>query len=78
MTSPDNNVGAGDRMAIKLLVAAGFVTEAKANEALQIAHGFAPGPLSPATPSDGSVEPNMRAKNHDGPCWRNSHADCGC
>ncbi|RWU16209.1 hypothetical protein [Xanthomonas phaseoli] len=29
-----------DRMAIKLLVAAGFVTEEKANESLRIAHGF--------------------------------------
>ena len=37
-----------DRMAIKLLVAAGFVTEAKANEALNIAHGFDKGPLEPA------------------------------
>lgn len=36
----------GDRMAIKMLVAAGFVTEAKANEALQIAHGFTPGTLA--------------------------------
>src|SRR5690606_30432619 len=36
-----------DRMAIKLLVAAGFVTEDKANEALRIAHGFDKGPLAP-------------------------------
>jgi hypothetical protein len=37
-----------DRLAIQMLVAAGFVTEAKANEALQIAHGFDAGPLAPA------------------------------
>lgn len=45
--------GKGDdpgRMAIRLLVAAGHVTEAKANEALCIAHGFEPGPLAPAAP----------------------------
>lgn len=36
----------GDRLAIKLLVAAGFVTEEKANEALNIANGFADGPLA--------------------------------
>ncbi len=38
---------APDRMAIQMLVAAGFVTDAKANEALQIAHGFISGPLEP-------------------------------
>lgn len=45
--------GKGDdpgRMAIRLLVAAGHVTEVKANEALCIAHGFEPGPLAPAAP----------------------------
>lgn len=21
---------------------------------------------------------SVRGKKHDGPCWRNSHADCGC
>ncbi len=36
-----------DRMAIRLLVAAGFVTEDKANEALRIAHGFDKGALAP-------------------------------
>jgi hypothetical protein len=38
---------APDRLAIRLLVAAGFVTEEKANEALQIAYGFEPGPMQP-------------------------------
>ncbi|MBB3759260.1 hypothetical protein [Xanthomonas arboricola] len=37
--APSDPVGP-DRMAIKLLVAAGFVTEEKANESLRIAHGF--------------------------------------
>lgn len=37
-----------DRQAIRMLVAASFVDEAKANEALQIAHGFATGELAPA------------------------------
>lgn len=36
-----------DRTAIRLLVAAGFITEEKANEALCIAHGFSEGPLAP-------------------------------
>lgn len=40
--------GNADRMAIKMLVAAGYVTEAKANEALNIAHGFDKGPLAKA------------------------------
>lgn len=35
-----------DRAAIRLLVAAGFVTKEKANEALNIAHGFSDGPLA--------------------------------
>lgn len=39
---------ANDRLAIRMLVAAGYVAEAKANEALQIAHGFATGQLAPA------------------------------
>lgn len=34
-----------DRMAIHLLIAGGFVTLGKANEALAIAHGFTVGPL---------------------------------
>lgn len=38
----ENAEAAPDRMAIKLLVAAGLVTEAKANESLNIAHGFLP------------------------------------
>ena len=42
-----------DRMAIRMLVAAGFVTEAKANEALNIAHGFDKGPLTPQARPDG-------------------------
>ena len=54
-TTPAALKGGEDRMAIKLLVAAGFVTEDKANEALNIAHGFAPGPL-PATPAGGGGE----------------------
>lgn len=33
-------VASADRMAIKMLVAAGFVSEDKANESLRIAHGF--------------------------------------
>jgi len=37
-----------DRMAIKLLVAAGFISEEKANEALSIAHGFSKGQLATA------------------------------
>lgn len=41
--------GNADRMAIGMLVAAGYVTEAKANEALQIAHGFEKGPMQPRT-----------------------------
>ncbi len=36
-----------DRQAIRMMVAAGFVTEAKANEALNIAHGFTNGELQP-------------------------------
>ncbi|UZB05495.1 hypothetical protein OM948_08595 [Xanthomonas citri pv. fuscans] len=40
-TAPPTPAHVGqDRMAIKLLVAAGFVTEQKANESLRIAHGF--------------------------------------
>lgn len=39
-----------DRKAIRMLVAARLVTEAKANEALQIAHGFTRGELTPAQP----------------------------
>lgn len=49
----------GDRMAIKMLVAAGFVTEAKANEALQIAHGFTSGELA-ARPGGEGATPAMR------------------
>ncbi|MGH8463065.1 MAG: hypothetical protein ACRER5_02895 [Pseudomonas sp.] len=37
----------GDRLAIRLLVQAGLVTEAKANQALNIAHGFDRSPLEP-------------------------------
>ena len=42
-------------LAIKFLVAAGFVTEDKANTALNIAHGFLPGPLEPAQPAREAV-----------------------
>lgn len=45
-----------DRAAIKLLVAAGFVTEDKANEALRIAHGFDKGPLAPQPMQQGGGE----------------------
>lgn len=53
---------APDRMAIRMLVAAGFVTDAKANEALQIAHGFISGPLEPpsAPVGVGEVRPDYR------------------
>ena len=39
-----------DRLAIRLLVEGGHVTEGKANEALSIAHGFIAGPLGPEDP----------------------------
>jgi hypothetical protein len=45
-----------DRMAIRLLVEAGFVTEDKANEALRIAHGFDKGPLAPQPMQQGGRE----------------------
>ncbi|MGH8073695.1 MAG: hypothetical protein ACREO4_06435 [Lysobacter sp.] len=41
-----------DRTAIRMLVAGGHVTEAKANEALNIAHGFDKGPLTPQARPD--------------------------
>lgn len=50
-------------MAIKMLVAAGFVTEAKANEALNIAHGFSKEPLSPA---HDTAEREMLVRRIDG------------
>lgn len=50
---------APDRTAIKMLVAAGFVTEAKANEALCIAHGFEKGPLTPQPPSGEEVREDL-------------------
>lgn len=61
-----------DRMAIKMLVAAGFVTEAKANEALQIAHGFERGPLEPA-PSAAQGAVAWCAEFDDG--WREYAGD---
>lgn len=42
--APSNQVMA-ERAAIRMLIDAGFVSEAKANEALQIAHGFRNGPM---------------------------------
>jgi len=28
---------------------------------------------------DGDLKtPDQKVKGHEGPCWRNSHADCGC
>lgn len=53
--TPQAATSQADRRAIKLLVAAGFVTEEKANEALNIAHGFQPGPLA-ATPQAAQVQ----------------------
>jgi hypothetical protein len=50
--TPSPAQGGSDRLAIRMLVAAGFVTETKANEALQIAHGFASGPVAPPPPAD--------------------------
>uniref|UniRef100_UPI003F80B1D8 hypothetical protein n=1 Tax=Xanthomonas sp. 0924 TaxID=2835534 RepID=UPI003F80B1D8 len=47
-----------DRMAIKMLVAAGFVSEDKANESLRIAHGFGGDlgqPAPAAVPVDGPL-----------------------
>ncbi|OOW71479.1 hypothetical protein Xmlh_08375 [Xanthomonas axonopodis pv. melhusii] len=43
-----------DRMAIKMLVAAGFVSEDKANESLRIAHGFG-GDLGQSAPAAAGV-----------------------
>ena len=58
----------GDRMAINMLVAAGYVAEAKANEALNIAHGFAKGPLEQA---QGGGEPVAHYCEHRHKCkWR--------
>lgn len=42
-------------MAIKMLVAAGYVTEAKADEALNIASGFSRGPLAPPSAPVGEL-----------------------
>jgi hypothetical protein len=62
-----------ERLAIRMLVAAGFVTEAKANEALNIAHGFATGPLE-AAPGDVQV-PFAYATHHDTPMLYLTHAE---
>lgn len=48
-----------DRMAIRMLVAAGYVAESKANEALNIAHGFQCGELE-AAPAPAAQEIDLR------------------
>lgn len=53
-----------DRMAIKMLVAAGYVTEAKANEALNIAHGFDKGPLAAPVTAPPSAPVGVDAAEH--------------
>lgn len=47
-TTATQETGIPDRMAIRMLVAAGYVAESKANEALNIAHGFQCGELEAA------------------------------
>lgn len=54
-----------DRQAIRMLVAAGFVTEAKANEALNIAHGFTKGELQPQ-PASAPVGEFVQHQSGDG------------
>ncbi|WP_435014649.1 hypothetical protein [Xanthomonas arboricola] len=61
--APSDPVGQ-DRMAIKLLVAAGFVTEEKANESLRIAHGFG-GDLGQPAPAAVPVDA-LLASDHSG------------
>lgn len=58
-------VAVADRQAIRMLVAAGYVSEDKANEALQIAHGFTKGELS-AAPAAVAGVPVILAANHKG------------
>ena len=53
-----------DRTAIRLLVAAGHVTEGKANEALNIAHGFDKGPLAQAQGAGEVVAGTSKATLH--------------
>lgn len=53
MSSASNGTTAApnpDRAAIRMLVEAGHVSQAAANEALNIAHGFSDGPLPPPPP----------------------------
>lgn len=62
-----------DRLAIRMLVAGGYVSEGKANEALQIAQGFTPGELAPAPHAD-EIGDAVRALPEK---WRESAAKYG-